>query len=209
MFLAIFGYEIPAIDWKQVTDVMSATAFLLASLAALLAAMRAKTVWLALQEFRKSKSDLSGLLDAVQELEALIPKLRIARDDLGEDVAELQRAKAHPEAAEAQQADPEVGLEEQRWLTVRAIWRDVRDKLEEIIQSLDGRRRRPFNQMPRRNYSEIIGLLRDNGSLSEPRAQAAKQLNDRFHQVKSRQTPVTPLDAQRFTTWKTEFDTLE
>lgn len=183
---------------------MSAAAFLLAALAAFIGALRIRTVWLALQEFRKSKSDLSGLLDAVQELESLIPKLKVAKDDLGEDVADLQRAKAQPPAR--QQTD-EDRAEEERWQEVRRIWREVRDKLEEIIQGLDGRRRRPFNEMPRRNYGEIIERLRDNEFLSPPRAQVAKKLNDRFHGVKSRQTDVSLGDIEDFRRWKNEFDT--
>lgn len=204
VLLGLFGYELPAIDWKETRDFVSTVAFFLAASAAFIGVVRINKIWLALQEFRKSKSDLTGLLEAVQELENLIPKLRLAKDDLGEDVADLKRVQALPSAAAPQSEEDRA--EEERWQAVRGIWREVRDKLEEIVQGLDGRKRRPYNEIPRRNYGELIEKLRDSQFLSPPRAQVAKKLNDRFHQVKSRQTPVTPDDERNFRQWRREFD---
>ena len=204
------------IDWKEIVAAISAIAFLLFALAALGAVFRVKSIVEALREFQRSKSELVGLLDAIDRLEGMTPKLKILATDLQEDISELQRAGDQVVAGqEATKTILDHGKEAaptpdgSRWLEINTIWREARDEIEAIIGNIeDGRRRRPYNNQSRVSYATVINMLLTGGELTQARADAASQMNQFLlaWKPKKNKSDITEEDVQRFREWKAVFD---
>jgi hypothetical protein len=204
------------IDWKEIIAAVSAIAFLLFALAALGAVWRIKAIVEALREFQRSKSELVGLLDAIDRLESMTPKLNILVSDIQEDISELARSKppeqeATPEAASDYAKEPTAAAAldgVSKWQEINTIWRVVRDEIEDKISKLDGRSRRRYNNLYRHNYSEIIDMLLADGKLAQAQADAAKQMNQFLlaWKPKRNKSEITEEDIKEFEEWKKVFD---
>lgn len=196
-----------AFDLKNILALISAIAFFMAALAALIAILRIDKVWQALREFHKARDNLSELIGAIDRLEDVVPKLRTATSDIQEEVSDLKRTKT-PAPGNRELAAPEsrqAAAEEGRWQEVRTSWRDIRDALERIIDNLDGRVRRPYNVKSRNNYTEVISMLTQDEQISQRQGNAAQQMNKRFLQLRPRNTNVTEEDVTNFKRWEKEF----
>lgn len=209
------------IEWKEVIAVISAIAFLITAVAVLMAVLRVNRIVEALREFRKSKQDLTDLLDAIDRLENVTPTLKLAASDLEEAVAEQAATVAEEQSAtvagvEQSATQAVAGTQpgatavvdgRSRWLEISSVWREVRDQLEAIITEVDGRRKRSYNKMDRRNYVTIIEALRGDGKLTEAQATAAKQMNQRLLQLRPmNKAQLSENDLRQFQEWKTMFD---
>ena len=62
-----------------------------------------------------------------------------------------------------------------------SVWRETRNKIEDRINELDGRRQRPYRDMPRYSYKSIISKLATDGcSVTLVQMQAAINMNGRI-----------------------------
>ena len=74
---------------------------------------------------------------------------------------------------------------EDHWQAIRDTWRDVRDQIESIIANIeDGRRRRPYNDIPRYKYLDVIDRLFNDGKLTKAQADAANNMNQLFFDLR-------------------------
>ena len=198
------------IAWKEIVGVISAIAFLLAALAALLAVLRVGKIVEALREFQRSKSELAGLLDAIDRLESMTPRLNMLATDIQEDILELKAAPdpETPKTVVAEGKKPPTPVAESKWPEIISTWRDTRNRLEAIIEELDGRTKRRYYNRYGHNYSDIINMLLADGKLSQPAAEAAIEMNKFLLSWKPKpdKSAITEDEMQKFRAWKKAFD---
>lgn len=128
-------------------------------------------LWLNIER-RKLKGDMSYHLDALrQQMVAL-------RDDF----------ESLPGTAN--------GL--QYWESVRAKWADARDRIEAVIDGLDGRVRRKYGRMTRYSYADIIAKLQEDEALTTSSATALSDMNRLFMQAKRNPQAITLQRSQEF-----------
>ncbi len=166
----------------------------------------------ALREFRKSKSELSELLDAIDRLGELTPKLKNVADDL-EDAKDkvlehraAQKAEQNltTEIVSTTESEAVSNLDSSsKWPDLRELWRGVRDEIESRIDNLDGRRKRAYNRLYRHNYTDIVNMLVADEELTQAEAAATINMNlfllSRKNQDKSN---LTDADVQKFKEWR-------
>src|SRR4051812_467850 len=90
--------SIQSIDWRTVQALISAVGIFIAAIAALIAVIRVDKIVAALKEFQRSREMLHPLLDALDRLETMPRKLKQAASDIQDDVSDLKRVQASPEA---------------------------------------------------------------------------------------------------------------
>jgi hypothetical protein len=66
------------------------------------------------------------------------------------------------------------------WEDIRAHWRVVRDRLEELITEVDGRRQRTYDRTSRYTYKYIIDMLREDEKVDATTATFLHSMNEMF-----------------------------
>jgi len=66
------------------------------------------------------------------------------------------------------------------WEDIRSHWRVVRDRLEELITEVDGRRQRTYDRTSRYTYRDIIDMLRADAKLDATTATFLHSMNETF-----------------------------
>jgi hypothetical protein len=71
------------------------------------------------------------------------------------------------------------------WLTVRAVWRDIRDRLEILIEDISSSRvRGKYSKMPRRRYRDIINALEKDRELTAKIANTLLAMEGTFNRAR-------------------------
>lgn len=187
---------------------MSAAAFLISAIAALAAVVRITRIIEALKSFRQARAEVEALIDVIDRVNTMTDRLKIAMAESVQALAEMQQSQvrvAGAIVAAGQGRSPETAqealIEEGRWQQVRATWNATKDKLETIIESMDGRRRRPYDKITRYRYEEIISKLEQDGMISPKCAAAARNMDRRFNQLRPRPSSTTDADVRDFDAW--------
>jgi hypothetical protein len=82
------------------------------------------------------------------------------------------------------------------WLTVRAIWRDIRDRLEILIEDISSSRvRGKYSKMPRRRYRDIVNALEKDRELTAKVANTLLAMEGTFNQARFKPRGVGDQDA--------------
>jgi len=87
------------------------------------------------------------------------------------------------------------------WEHLRELWSESRDRIEAAIESLDGRVRRKYAQIPRYSYAPIIRRLRDDGAISARAADALLSMNEQFLALRRRPANATWAMVDQFSGW--------
>lgn len=90
---------------------------------------------------------------------------------------QLEKEALQPAAPGAPSATPPALT---NWDDIRAHWRVVRDRLEELILEIDGRRQRTYDRTSRYSYRPIIDMLRDDKKIDAYTATFLHSMNERF-----------------------------
>jgi hypothetical protein len=81
------------------------------------------------------------------------------------------------------------------WNTVRAIWRDVRDRLELLIEDISSSRvRSKYSKMPRRRYRDIINALERDRELTAKVADTLLSMEGVFNRARFKPRGVADSD---------------
>jgi len=142
--------------------------------------------------------EITGLRDKLEELDDIQEKLEIAN----RQIADLQKL-SEERPPETGAGEPPEADELQNWETVSEIWFEVKDAIEDRIESIrDGRVRRKYNPIPRYTYDEITELLVRDGALTLAEAEAVNSMDQAFRSLRNRKTPVTPERVRAFQAWR-------
>ncbi len=87
------------------------------------------------------------------------------------------------------------------WETIREGWYEVRDAIEAVIDTLPADLRRKYSEAKRYTYLEIIDDLRKDNVLDNNAAEAAKNINKLFLQVRPRNALIDSGKVQNFAEW--------
>lgn len=132
-------------------------------------------LWLS-SERKKLKEQLAYHLDALRQ------QVLAVREDV--------------EAQESSSAQNTAQL--QNWENIRSKWADARERLEIMIEQLDGRVRRKYGKISRYNYEDIIRQLQNDKSLTTGAANALSDMNRRFFSLRSNPARATLQDVISF-----------
>lgn len=102
---------------------------------------------------------------------------------------------ATAEAAPAETSEAEV----ERWEKIRALWQELRDRMEYAIDTKidDGRKLRKYSRLTRYTYASIIQHLRHDLQLSGDAYRALDGMNEKFLSLRRSRAP-TAADVQDF-----------
>jgi hypothetical protein len=87
------------------------------------------------------------------------------------------------------------------WETIREDWYEIRDAIEAVIETLPADLRRKYSEAKRYTYAEIIDSLQQDGVLDNRAADAAKNINKVFLQVRPRNAVIDRGKVQNFAEW--------
>ena len=154
----------------------------------------------AAQELRGVNDELITLNEKIAGYEALTEQLVV----INRRVEELQKTidERPPEGSVEIHGRAEEAVDVDSWDKAAQAWFAVKQHVEEIIEGLDGRRRRPFNRIPRYRYDEITERLRELGLVSHAKAKAIIAMDEAFRSIRNRKRPVTPEMVAKFEAWR-------
>jgi len=149
-------------------------------------------LWIALRRERKRLSE---------RIETLRQIVTASSDQSEEEVALAQAQAAPPASPPANGGTiptfPAHALD--NWQAVRAAWRDIRDRLELLIEAIpSGRVRGKYSKMPRRRYRDIVNALEKDGELRAKIANTLLGMETTFNRARTRPKSVTDADAADF-----------
>lgn len=207
-----------SLPWHEARSTFELGLYFLAVLAILGCLIRLGTIRTIIHDFRKMRGPLWDLRTTVDDLRDLAPVLRAMTEQVAlldekveaarKQVAELQveSVSERTEASDDQPATPQTGLvevrpteevEDQNWLALRDVWRRNTARLEYVIDQIsDGRRKIPFDRLPRTNYERIIDKLHGQRLISAAAANASRSLNELFNSYRPRNRAVPDEVAQ-------------
>jgi hypothetical protein len=85
------------------------------------------------------------------------------------------------------------------WETIRLGWRDIRDRLEYLIEGLPSRLRRKYSRIPRYTYREVINALQRDGVIRAAQvADALRSMDTTFQILRFRPRRVSAADVAEF-----------
>ena len=110
----------------------------------------------------------------VKRLEERIKALKEAATKFEES---LEKEAIQPVAPGAPAVTPPT---RNNWEDIRSHWRVVRDRLEELITEIDGRRQRTYDNTSRYSYKDVIDMLRDDKKINAHTATFLHSMNQSF-----------------------------
>ena len=201
-----------SITWVQVTQAYEAAKHLfelvvlfLCAVTALRVLRRLPKIIELLREFRENRSPIFALLTTAQELKELVPTIEEKLQALQKQVIAIQLHSANNrvQSSSATAADPQ---SDDDWDSIKKMWSDARDKLEAIIDSADGRRKRKYEKIERYDYTTVIQTLAADGLISKSIEDDALHMYDEFQSLRNRKRPITDEIKRKFCAAKKQFD---
>jgi hypothetical protein len=141
---------------------------------------------------KASAAILAREADRLSQLGPTIREISERIEQTFAQVASLQRlAVSERTDAEAPAVGPVVAAqpsnEDKNWDRLRELWNNNGERLDNVIERIDDKRRRgKFQRMPRTNYPAIINSLGDEGYISDAARRASLDLHTAFMSYKPR-----------------------
>src|SRR5690606_31748661 len=110
-----------------------------------------------------------------------------------------QLVLANRDAAEVSEQAGQPGIA--NWEQLRERWSEVRDRIEQAVNDLDGRVRRKYASIPRYSYAPVIRQLRDDTAISARAADALLSMNEQFLALRPRPANATAMTVNQFQNW--------
>ena len=90
-----------------------------------------------------------------------------------------------------------------RWTSLKEIWDKTKMDLNALVdkalrETTDGRKRRPYQRLDRRNFDNVILTLFDGSWIGDSAANVALDMNFLFNSYKNQRRPVSEADLQKY-----------
>jgi hypothetical protein len=160
----------------------------------------------------KVNQELTSLKEVLVNIDSINDSLEVANRRLADlqRAADLQRVAVAEEPAPLPDKNGAALLKRsdvENWETVGMIWREVKDRVEAMIDRIpDGRVRRKYNTITRYQYAEVASFLRSDGLLTQAQANALMEMDGNFRSIRNRRTEVTQNVLDQFVRWQKTFE---
>jgi hypothetical protein len=154
-----------------------------------------------LADMKQAKDDMAAVLSEIRDID-----FKEALKAVQKQLADIQRGSADDSVLVSQSiatADPPSRA---NWEEIKNIWTDARDKLDDIIENADGRKKRKYGEVNRRDYTNIINLLLADGLINKTIADHALYMNDTYLSFRNQRNIITEEVKQKFKQHKLHFD---
>ena len=199
------------LSWSDIRDgfnvakeVFSLIVYFLVAVAAIGVLWRLPMIARLLKEFQTSSGPIWDMRRTVEDMKQLVPTITDRLKALQSQVVEIQRNSADDlqlASSTASEAPPT-----DDWEVIKKMWKGARDRLEQVIDSADGRRTRKYEAMPRYDYTQVIDNLVEDGYINQTIADDARFMNDEFLSLRNRKRPITEETKKEFGEHKARFD---
>jgi hypothetical protein len=142
------------------------------------------------RRLRQERIKLSERVDTLSQI------VRAARDLAEAALAHQQSVvpKSEPTGGYAQDSASPAN-----WETVRAIWRNARDRIELAIEGIgSSRTRAKYSKLPRYTYRDVINALETDGTIGRTVSDKLRSMDTAFNTYKFRPKSVSAEEVARF-----------
>jgi hypothetical protein len=142
------------------------------------------------RRLRQERIKLSERVDTLGQI------VRATRDQSEAALAQPQAVQSRLEPSDANVQD---GASPANWETVRAIWRDARDRMELAIEGIgSSRTRAKYSKLPRYTYRDVINALETDGIIGRTVSDKLRSMDTAFNTYKFRPKSVSAEEVASF-----------
>ena len=150
--------------------------------------------------FDRMSVRVSTLADKLETAQGRIGTLTSKLDAI-EKLLDVQRTQVSQVPAPQNGRSLNDAEDLKNWEAIREGWYEIRDAIEAAIETLPADQRRKYSEAKRYSYAEIIDSLQRDKVFDNKTAEAAKNINKVFLQVRPRNAVIDSGKVQSFAEW--------